>query len=54
MEMSIKKAMRIKLNAVSEDEATGEFQAIIKFRDIDGKYRSMSMPLSDLEDLKSL
>jgi Domain of unknown function (DUF927) len=31
-----------------------EFQAIIKFRDLDGKYRSLSLPLSELEDIKAL
>ena len=46
--------MEIWLKAVAEDEARKEFQAVIKFSDIDGNDRLLSVPLSDLEDLKVL
>jgi putative DNA primase/helicase len=50
----MRKRIRVKLVAVAEDEAKGEFLAIIEFRDIDGKYRQLIVPRSDLDDLKSL
>jgi uncharacterized protein (DUF927 family) len=46
--------MQIRLKARAEDEAKKEFLAIIEFRDIDGNYRPLSLPLSDLDDLKVL
>jgi putative DNA primase/helicase len=54
MKKRVGRSMRIRLKAIAEDEASSEFQAIIKFRDIDGKYRSLSLPLSELEDIKAL
>jgi Domain of unknown function (DUF927) len=43
-----------KLVAVAEDEATKEFFAIIKYRDLDGGVRRVSLPLADLDDKKAL
>jgi hypothetical protein len=54
MKIRNKKSMHIMLKAVAEDVASGEFLAIIKFRDIDGKFRSVMLPLSDLDDIKAL
>jgi putative DNA primase/helicase len=54
MKKRSEKSMRLLLKAIAEDEASKEFQAIVKFRDIDGKYRSLSLPLSELEDIKAL
>jgi len=54
MKKRVGRSMRISLKAIAEDEASREFEAIIKFRDIDGKYRSLSLPLSELEDIKAL
>jgi putative DNA primase/helicase len=50
----MRKCKKVKLVAVAEDEAKGEFLAIIEFRDIDGKYRQLTVPRSDLDDLRSL
>ena len=52
--MKTDRKMKIGLKAVAEDEARQEFLAVIEFRDIDGNYRPLSLPLSDLEDLKAL
>ena len=43
-----------KLVAVAEDEATGEFFAVIKYRDLDGRVRRVSLPLADLDGTKAL
>jgi putative DNA primase/helicase len=52
--MKTRGKMGIWLTAVAEDEAREEFQAVIKFCDIDGNDRLLSVPLSDLEDVKVL
>jgi hypothetical protein len=44
----------MKLVAIAENEQTREFFAIIKFRDIDGKMRRVSLPLEDLKEPKTL
>jgi putative DNA primase/helicase len=49
-----KKSMRIELEAIAEDLASGEFLAIIKFLDIDGKGRSIILPRAELDDVKML
>ena len=49
----MRKRTKVKLVAVAEDEAKGEFLAIIEFRDIDGKYRQLMLPRSDLDDIKN-
>jgi putative DNA primase/helicase len=54
MKEHVGRSMRIRLKAIAENEATGEFQAIIKFRDIDGKSRQLMLPRSDLDDMKAL
>ena len=43
-----RKLPHVKLVAVAEDEATGEFTAIIEFRDIDGRIRRIEQPKSNL------
>src|SRR6266404_8529377 len=54
MKKRSRKPMRIKLDAVAENEATNEFLAVIEFRDIDGKSRQLMLPRSDLDDMKAL
>jgi putative DNA primase/helicase len=49
-----KKSMRIELEAIAEDLASGEFLAIIKFLDIDGKGRSIILPRAELDDVRML
>jgi putative DNA primase/helicase len=44
----------LKLIAIAEDEATKEFFAIIKCRDLDGGMRSVTLPLADLNNRKAL
>ena len=44
----------LKLVAIAEDEATKEFFAIIRYRDLDGGVRRVSLPLADLDDRKAL
>ena len=44
----------LKLIAIAEDEATREFFAIIKCRDLDGGMRSVTVPLADLNHRKAL
>jgi putative DNA primase/helicase len=44
----------LKLIAIAEDEATKEFFAIIKCRDLDGGMRSVTLPLADLNHRKAL
>jgi putative DNA primase/helicase len=51
---AMKMSMRIKIKAVVEDKATREFFAQIKFRDWEGKYRKLNVPLADIADLKML
>jgi putative DNA primase/helicase len=53
--MSIK-ALRpyFKLVAIAEDEATHEFFAIIKYRDVDGGVRRVNIPVADLDNRKAL
>jgi hypothetical protein len=45
---------RFKLVAIAEDEATKEFFANIRYRDLDGGVRRVSLPLADLDDRKAL
>ncbi len=52
--MKTGRKMKIRLKAVAEDEARKEFRAVIEFRDIDGNYRQLPLPLSDVEDPKVL
>jgi len=54
MKKRVGRSMRIRLKAIAEDEASREFKAIIKFRDIDGKSRQLMLPRSDLDDMKAL
>jgi hypothetical protein len=49
-----RKSMRIELDAIAEDLASGEFLAIIKFLDIDGKGRSIILPRAELDDVRML
>src|SRR3979409_573850 len=49
-----KKSMRIELEAIAEDFASGEFLAIIKFLDIDGKGRTIILPRAELDDHRML
>ncbi len=44
----------LKLVAIAEDEATGEFIAVIEFRDIDGKTRQIEQPKSNLRKIRVL
>jgi putative DNA primase/helicase len=44
----------LKLIAIAEDEATEEFFAIIKCRDLDGGMRPVTLPLADLDNRKAL
>jgi putative DNA primase/helicase len=43
-----------KLVAIAEDEATHEFFAIIKYRDVDGGVRWVNIPVADLDNRKAL
>ena len=43
---------QLKLVAIAEDEATGEFIAVIEFRDIDGKIRRIEQPKSNLRKIE--
>jgi putative DNA primase/helicase len=43
-----------KLVAIAEDEATNEFFAVIKCRDLDGGMRRVTLPLADLDNRKAL
>ena len=45
---------QLKLVAIAEDEATGEFIAVIEFRDIDGKIRQIEQPKSNLRKIRVL
>jgi putative DNA primase/helicase len=44
----------LKLIAIAEDEATGEFTAVIEFRDIDGHIRRIGQPKSSLRKINEL
>jgi putative DNA primase/helicase len=44
----------LQLVAIAEDEATKEFFAIIKCRDLDGGMRSVTLPLAELNNRKAL
>jgi putative DNA primase/helicase len=50
------KALRpwLRMVAIAEDKATKEFFAIMKYRDVDGGVRRVSLPLADLDDTKVL
>jgi putative DNA primase/helicase len=54
MKGRVGRLMRIRLEAIAEDEASSEFWAVIKFRDIDGRSRQLMLPRSDLDDMKVL
>jgi len=45
---------KLTLLATAEDQATGEFFAVIKYCDIYGGVRRVQVPLSDLTDLKAM
>jgi putative DNA primase/helicase len=45
---------RFTLVAIAEDEATGEFFAVIKYRDLDGRVRRVILPRADVDDRKGL
>src|ERR1700751_1529573 len=49
-----RKSTHFKLVAVAEDEATSEFIAVIKFRDIDGQFRLIEQPRSCLRKIEQL
>jgi hypothetical protein len=44
----------LKLVAIAENEASGEFTAVIEFRDIDGKTRRIEQPKSNLRKITAL
>ena len=43
-----------KLVAVADDQGTGEFYAVIEFRDRDGNLRSIHVPIEEMDDRKAL
>jgi putative DNA primase/helicase len=45
---------KLTLLATAEDQVTGEFFAVIKYRDIYGAMRRVELPLADLNDLKGM
>jgi hypothetical protein len=49
-----RKSTRLKVVAIAEDGATGEFIAVIEFRDIDGKIRQIQQPRSMLRKIDHL
>jgi hypothetical protein len=49
-----RKSPSIKLVAIAEDEATLGFNAVIKFRDIDGQIRRIEQPRSTLRNIEKL
>ena len=49
-----RKSPHLGLIAIAEDEATGEFSAVIEFRDIDGKIRRIEQPKSSLRKINDL
>ncbi len=49
-----RKSPHLKLIAIAEDEATGEFTAVIEFRDIDGQIRRIEQPKSGLRRVNEL
>src|SRR4029079_16177312 len=48
------KLPRLKLVAIAEDEATGEFIAVIDFRDINDRIRRLEQPRSNLRKIEHL
>ena len=54
MNKTPRKSPYIKLVAIAEDEATREFIAVIKFRDIDGQIRRIEQPRSTLRKIEKL
>jgi hypothetical protein len=49
-----RKSLQLKLVAIAEDEATREFVAIIKFRDINGQIRRLEQPKSSLRKIDQI
>jgi hypothetical protein len=49
-----RKSLQLRLVAIAEDEATREFIAIIKFRDINGQIRRLEQPKSSLRKIDQL
>ena len=49
-----RKSPHVKLVAIAEDEATGEFIAVIDFRDVDGQIRRIEQPKSNLRKIEQL
>ena len=54
MHKTDRKSLQLKLVAIAEDEATREFIAIIKFRDINGQIRRLEQPKSSLRKMDQL
>ena len=54
MKRTGRKSPYVKLVAIAEDEATGEFIAVIEFRDIDGQIRRIEQPKSNLRKIEQL
>ena len=54
MHKTVRKSLQLKLVAIAEDEATREFIAIIKFRDINGQIRRLEQPKSSLRKIDQL
>ena len=51
MHKTDRKSLQLRLVAIAEDEATREFIAIIKFRDINGQIRRLEQPKSSLRKI---
>ena len=54
MTKKYRKSAHLRLIAIAEDEATGEFTAVIEFRDIDGRIRRIEQPKSTLRKINEL
>ena len=54
MHKTDRKSLQLRLVAIAEDEATREFVAIIKFRDINGQIRRLEQPKSSLRKIDQL
>ena len=54
MHKTVRNSLQIKVVAIAEDEATREFIAIIKFRDINGQIRRLEQPKSSLRKIDQL
>jgi len=52
--MKKKLKSKLTLDATAEDEATNEFFAVIKYRDIYGRVRRLHVPLAELKDPKTM